>query len=151
MRFTIILLLIISLVGCVYPFFASAWLIGLSWTLYTALILAGLLCVSCLCGYFFSKDLRWLYGAFSIAVIPILAQLIWRERISLKDLFRPRNLWYTFRHGLHHIALGSSLRACITYRPSGHHPVRGRLQQHYQSTVSATRISQSINEKRGHA
>jgi hypothetical protein len=60
--------------------------------LYTARILAGLLCVSCLCGYFFSNDLRWLYGAFSIAVIPILAQLIWRERISVKDLFRTRNL-----------------------------------------------------------
>jgi hypothetical protein len=56
-----------------------------------ALILAGLLCVSCLLGYIFTKDLRWLYGAFSIAAIPVLAQLIWRERISLKDLFRPRN------------------------------------------------------------
>jgi hypothetical protein len=57
----------------------------------TAFILAGLLCVSCLLGYFFSEDLRWLYGAFSIAAIPVLAQLIWRERVSLKDLFRPRN------------------------------------------------------------
>jgi len=57
----------------------------------TALILAGLLCVSCLLGYISTKDLRWLYGAFSIAAIPVLAQLIWRERISLKDLFRPRN------------------------------------------------------------
>jgi hypothetical protein len=57
----------------------------------TALILAGLLCVSCLLGYIFTKDLRWLYGAFSITAIPVLAQLIWRERISLKDLFRPRN------------------------------------------------------------
>jgi len=74
--------------------------------LYTARILAGLLCVSCLGGYFFSNDLRWLYGAFSIAAMPILVQLIWRERILVKDLFRPRNLWYTARHGLHHIALG---------------------------------------------
>jgi uncharacterized membrane protein YgaE (UPF0421/DUF939 family) len=57
----------------------------------TALILAGLLCVSCLLGYIFTKDLRWLYGVFSITAIPVLAQLIWRERISLKDLFRPRN------------------------------------------------------------
>ncbi|CUS50422.1 hypothetical protein MGWOODY_XGa1760 [hydrothermal vent metagenome] len=47
--------------------------------------------MSCLLGYIFSKDLRWLYGAFTIAAIPVLAQLIWRERISLKDLFRPRN------------------------------------------------------------
>jgi len=47
--------------------------------------------VSCLLGYIFTKDLRWLYGAFSITAIPVLAQLIWRERISLKDLFRPRN------------------------------------------------------------
>jgi len=57
----------------------------------TALILAGLLCVSCLLGYIFSKDLRWLYGGFTITAIPVLAQLIWRERISLKDLIRPRN------------------------------------------------------------
>jgi len=57
----------------------------------TALILAGLLCVSCLLGYIFSKDLRWLYGGFTITAIPVLAQLIWRERISLKDVIRPRN------------------------------------------------------------
>jgi len=57
----------------------------------TALILAGVLCVSCLLGYIFSKDLRWLYGGFTITAIPVLAQLIWRERISLKDLIRPRN------------------------------------------------------------
>ena len=57
----------------------------------TAFILAGLLCVFCLFGYFFREDLRWLYAAFSVAAIPVLAQLIWRERVSLKDLFRPRN------------------------------------------------------------
>ncbi|RUA20840.1 MAG: hypothetical protein DSY79_09300 [Chloroflexi bacterium] len=57
----------------------------------TALILAGVLCIFCLLGYIFSKDLRWLYGGFTITAIPVLAQLIWRERISLKDLIRPRN------------------------------------------------------------
>ena len=57
----------------------------------TALILAGVLCIFCLLGYIISKDLRWLYGGFTITAIPVLAQLIWRERISLKDLIRPRN------------------------------------------------------------
>ena len=57
----------------------------------TALILAGVLCIFCLLGYNFSKDLRWLYGGFTITAIPVLAQLIWRERISLKDVIRHRN------------------------------------------------------------
>lgn len=56
----------------------------------TAFKLTGLVFVFGILGYLFSNDLRWLYAAFTIAAIPVLAQLIWRERISFKDLLRPR-------------------------------------------------------------
>jgi len=52
---------------------------------------AGLLFIGGIVGYLVSDDLRWLYGSVSIAAVPILLQLIWRERISFRDLLRPRN------------------------------------------------------------
>ena len=49
---------------------------------------AGVVFVCGIVGYLVNGDLRWLYGAFSIAAIPVLAQLITRERHSQKDLIQ---------------------------------------------------------------
>ena len=57
----------------------------------TAFKWAGLLFMCGIVGYFVTGDLRWLYGAVSIAAVPILLHLIWRERVSFRDLLRPRN------------------------------------------------------------
>ena len=57
----------------------------------TAFKWAGLLLTCGIVGYVVSSDLRWLYGAISIAAVPVLLHLIWRERVSFRNLGRPRN------------------------------------------------------------
>ena len=52
---------------------------------------AGVVFVCGIVGYLVNGDLRWLYGAVSIAAVPVLLHLIWRERVSFRDLFRPRD------------------------------------------------------------